>query len=76
MNKPVKRYFHDGEAHCASENYAWNEAFCVVVDCPSLYSASEVRKVIRFLERAEKWIANKELYKKRGPKPKDKDVES
>lgn len=74
--KPVERFFHDGEARCISEEYDdhGGGAFCVEVDCPSLYSSEEVRKLIRFLERAEKWIANKELYKKAGPKVKDEEA--
>jgi len=71
--KPVERFFHEGEARCLSEEYddKGGGAFCVEVDCSSLYSAAEVRKLIRFLERAEKWIANKELYKRPGRKPKN-----
>ena len=70
--KPVKRYFWEGEAECHTEEYddKGGGAFCVQVDCPNLYSAQEVRKVIRFLEMAEKWIANKEKYKRPGRKPK------
>lgn len=62
MRKPVKRFFHDGTAECRSEEYddMGGGAFCVIVDCPSLYSHKEVRKLIKFLEKAEKWIKNKE----------------
>jgi len=66
VRKPAKRFVHDGAMECHSEEYDdhGGGAFCVEVDCPSLYSSEEVRKVIRFLIKAEKWIANKELYKK------------
>ena len=64
VRKPIKRFVHEGRMECHSEDYddKGGGAFCVEVDCPSLYSAEEVRKVIRFLQRAEKWITNKELY--------------
>lgn len=62
MRKPVARYVHDGFLECRSEEYddMGGGAFCVIADCPALYSAEEVRKVIKFLEKAEKWIAKKE----------------
>ena len=64
MRKPVKRFVHDGTMECHSEDYDdhGGGAFCVEVDCPSLYSAAEVRKVITFLTKAEKWMIQKEKY--------------
>ena len=64
VRKPSERFVHDGSMRCISEEYddKGGGAFCVQVDCPSLYSAEEVQKVIKFLVLAEKWIANKEKY--------------
>lgn len=72
MRKPKAISLYDGSAECISENYddMGGGAFCVQVDCPSLYEAKDVRRLIKFLTKAEKWLANKEKYKKPGPKPK------
>lgn len=64
MRKPEKKIVWDGELECIPEDYddKGGGAFCVSLECPSLYSAKEVRKVIKWLEKAEKWIARKEEY--------------
>jgi hypothetical protein len=60
--KPKKKIFWDGHAECISEDYDdhGGGAFNVRVDCASLYGAKEVRKLIKWLERAEKWMKVKE----------------
>jgi hypothetical protein len=64
--KPGRKTVWEGHMECHTEDYddKGGGAFCVEVDCPSLYTSKEVRKVIRWLEKAEKWIANKERYLK------------
>lgn len=64
--KPKKTIFWDGNAECVSEDYDdhGGGAFNVRVDCAALYDAKNVRKLIKWLEKAEKWMANKELYRR------------
>lgn len=61
MRKPAKRYLHDLECECVSEDYddLGGGAFGVSVN-GFLYSSSEVKKLIKFLELALKWIERKE----------------
>ncbi len=68
MRKPVQNYGFE----CLSEDYddMGGGAFCVQGVDVTLYTAKEVRRAIAWLTQAEKWIANKELYKRRGPTPK------
>ena len=68
--KPISLY--DGGAECRSEDYddLGGGAFCVLIDNSTIYESSDVRKLIKFLEKAELWLANKEQYNKRGPKEK------
>ena len=56
--KPVKRYLHDAVAECVSEYY---DDLGVSVD-GFLYSSDEVRKLIKFLEKALVWLEQKEKY--------------
>lgn len=62
--KPKKIILWDGDAQCQSEDYDdhGGGAFCVQVDCASLYDAKNVRKLIKWLEKAEKWMEHKEKY--------------
>ena len=61
--KPVKRYLHDAVAECVSEDCddLGGGAFGVSVD-GFLYSSNEVRKLIKFLEKALVWLEQKEKY--------------
>lgn len=70
--KPKKIILWDGSAECVSEDYDdhGGGAFNVRVDADALYDAKNVRKLIKWLEKAEKWLAHKEQYIPRGPKPK------
>jgi len=63
MSKPKTKGVWDGRLECHTEEYddKGGGAFNVEIDCPSLYSAKEVRKVINWLTKAEKWIEKKEL---------------
>ena len=56
--KPVKRYLHDAVAECVSVDY---DDLGVSVD-GFLYSSNEVRKLIKFLEKALVWLEQKEKY--------------
>ena len=73
IRKPSSLKVWEGTAECLNEDYddLGGGAFCVQVDCPSLYEAKEVRKLIKWLEKAEKWMENKELYKKPGRRKKE-----
>lgn len=67
MRKPVKRYLHDGKAECVSEDYDDMGGGAFGVDVQAfLYSSEEVEKLIRFLEKASKWIKRKEVAVKGG----------
>lgn len=70
--KPKEIALWEGEAECISEDYddKGGGAFCVKVDCPNIYDSRNVRKLIKFLEKAEKWMVHKEQYRKRGRKTK------
>jgi hypothetical protein len=70
--RPKKTIFWDGHAECISEDYHGGGAFNVRVDCAALYDSKNVRKLIKWLEKAEKWIANKELYRQFEPRPRVK----
>lgn len=64
--KPKKIVLWDGDAQCHSEDYDdhGGGAFNVQVDCASLYDSKNIRKLIKWLEKAEKWMAHKEKYKR------------
>ncbi len=62
MRKPKEVSLYDGRAECVSESIVLEEAFGVDIQA-FLYTSKDVRKLITFLINAEKWIANKELYK-------------
>lgn len=70
--KPKKIRFDDGEAECRTEEYDAHGggAFCVIVDCPALYTSNDIEKLIGFLNKAKVWIENKEQYKPKGRKSK------
>lgn len=53
------------DARCVSEEYDdhGGGAFCVEVVDFCAYDAKTVRRLIKFLIKAEKWIAIKELYR-------------
>lgn len=70
--KPKKLIIWDGDAECVSEDYDdhGGGAFCVRVDCPSIYDANNVRKLIGWLEKAANWIENKERYNRFKPRMK------
>jgi len=67
MKKPKEIHLYDGQAECRSESMAFNEAFGVQIDA-FLYTAKDVRRLKKWLEHAEKWISNKELYRGHGIK--------
>lgn len=64
--KPAKITLWDGSVECRSEDYddLGGGAFCVEVYCGALYDAKNVRKLIKWLEKAEKWMEHKEKYLK------------
>ncbi len=64
MRKPPIKNVWEGVLECRSEDPddMGGGCYCVILDCPSIYSSKEVRKVIKWLEKAEKWIAAKEKY--------------
>lgn len=65
MKKPAKRYLHDLTCECVSEDYDDHGGGAFGVDVNGfLYSSAEVRKLIKFLELAEKWMKKKETYSK------------
>lgn len=63
MRKPVRRFLHDGNAQCVSEDYddMGDGAFGVQIDA-FLCSSEEVLKLIKFLNKAHKWMEHKEQY--------------
>jgi len=67
VKKPKEISLYDGLASCESESMVFETAFGVQVE-GFLYTAKDVRRLIKFLSRAEKWIANKELYRGHGVK--------
>jgi len=71
VNKPKALSFADIQASCSSEDYddLGGGAFCIQVE-GTVYEAKEARRLIKYLVRAEKWLANKEKYNKPGPKVK------
>ncbi len=64
IRKPKEIVLFDGSAKCVSEDYddMGGGAFCIEVDCPSLYTTKDVRKLIKWLEKASVWIERKEKY--------------
>jgi hypothetical protein len=68
VSKPKRFGAWEGHAECIDENYddLGGGAFCVQVDCPSLYDSKNVRKLINWLLKAEVWIKNKENYGNKG----------
>jgi hypothetical protein len=62
--KPKRKHLWDGHAECLSEDYDAHGggAFGVEIEC-FLYDAKNVRKLIRWLHNAEKWMTAKELYR-------------
>lgn len=67
MKKPKEISLYDGRAECVSESVVFEEAFGVQVE-GFLYTSKDVRKLKKWLDKAEKWISNKELYKGNGIK--------
>jgi len=65
--KPKEVILYDGNASCVSESMILDEAFGVDVQA-FLYTSKDVRKLIRFLNKAEKWMERKEQYKGYGVK--------
>lgn len=69
--KPKGISFGDISAQCSSEDYddLGGGAFCILVE-GTVYEAKEANKLIKFLIKAERWLANKDKYKRPGRKPK------
>lgn len=65
VRKPRGNYFDDVNVECVSEDYDdhGGGAFCIVINGQPIYTAKQIRRLIKWLEKAERWIANKELYK-------------
>lgn len=59
VRKPKRIILWDGEAECVTEQPVFNEAYGVEVD-GFLYTSKDVRKLIKFLEKAEQWMKRKE----------------
>lgn len=70
--KPLKVW--EGSAECVSENYddMGGGAFCVTVDCSSIYDSKNVGLLINWLQKAKIWLERKEQYLPPGRKPKNK----
>lgn len=60
--KPRPIVLYDGTAECLSEDYddKGGGAFCVSVEASAIYDSKNVRKLILWLEKAERWIHAKE----------------
>lgn len=64
--KPNEIILWDGSAECIPEDYDdhGGGAFAVRVDCAAIYDAKNVRRLIRWLEKAANWMENKEKYRR------------
>jgi hypothetical protein len=62
MKKPKKIILWDGEAKCVNgeEDDHGGGADGVEIEFSYLYDAKNVRRLIKWLEKAEKWIKSKE----------------
>lgn len=60
--KPKELIVWDGHANCITEepDDMGGGAYCVSVEAYSIYDSKNVRKLINWLEKAEKWIEKKE----------------
>ncbi len=61
MKTPTGISLYDGSAECYNEDFddMGGGAFCIDISC-TIYESKYIKKLVKFLEKAEKWLLEKE----------------